>query len=140
MRTRIILITAVVAALVGIAFVALSNEGDAESERGADTTRLTKTDDGRAIALAAGDTLIVELEGNPTTGYTWELEAIDESILSLVGEPDYRSDSDLVGSPGAFTFTFEAAEPGETALRLVYLRPWEDVEPIQTFSVSITVD
>jgi inhibitor of cysteine peptidase len=134
------LFTVLVVAVVGIALAALSNEGDAESERGTDTIQLTLADNGSAVALSAGDTLIVELEGNPTTGYGWELDALDESILRPVGEPGYQSDSDLVGSPGTFTFAFDAAEPGDTVLRLVYLRPWEEVEPIQAFSVTVTVE
>jgi hypothetical protein len=33
---------------------------------------LTETDAGRTIAMKKGDTLLVTLEGNPSTGYNWE--------------------------------------------------------------------
>ena len=132
--TRIALITAAVAALVLAVAAAVAAQSD-----DAATTRLTLTDDGAAVDLDQGGTLILDLEANPTTGVTWEIDTADESVLRLASEPAYRSDSDLAGSPGTMTFSFEAAGAGETELRLVYHRPWEEASPIQTFSISITV-
>ena len=135
MRNRITLITAAVAALViavGVAVAAQSDDSNA-------TTRLSLADDGAVVTLDKGDTLILDLEANPTTGFTWELDALDEGVLHLTGEPAYLSDSDLPGSPGTMTFTFEATGAGDTELQIVYHRPWEDESPIQTFSLSITV-
>lgn len=140
MRNRVMLITVVVTVLMGLAVTALSDEGDATSERGADTVRLTAADDGSAVVLAEGDTLIVRLEGNPTTGYSWEIDELDQTVLRLQGEPGYEAESDLIGSGGMFTFTFEAAGEGETDLVLVYHRPWEENDPIETFSVMVDVD
>ena len=135
MRNRITLITAAVAALViavGVAVAAKSDDSNA-------TKRLSLADDGAVVTLDKGDTLILDLEANPTTGFTWELDALDEGVLHLTGEPAYLSDSDLPGSPGTMTFTFEATGAGDTELQIVYHRPWEDESPIQTFSLSITV-
>ena len=36
-------------------------------------TSLTMRDSGRSVRLCAGDTLIIKLESNPTTGYNWQL-------------------------------------------------------------------
>ncbi len=133
--TRVTLITAAVAVLVvAVGAVVAAQSGDDNA-----ITRLSLADDGAVVALDEGGTLILDLEANPTTGFTWELDTADESVLRLAGEPVYLSDSDLPGSPGTMTFTFEAAEAGGTELRLVYHRPWEDASPIQTFSLSITV-
>jgi len=133
--TRVTLITAAIVALVVMVAAAVAAQSDDDTA----TTRLTLTDDGAAVVLDEGGTLILDLEANPTTGFTWEIDTADESVLRLAGEPAYQSDSDLPGSPGTITFTFEAVGAGETELRLVYHRPWEDVSPIQTFSLSITV-
>jgi len=135
MRTRITLITVAVAVLVVAVGVAVA----AQSDDGNPATRLSLADNGAVVALDEDGTLILELEANPTTGFTWELDTLDEGVLRLVGEPAYRSDSDLPGSPGTMTFTFEAAGPGETELRMVYHRPWEDASPTQAFGLSITV-
>jgi len=101
--------------------------------------RLSLDDDGASIKLGESGTLTLELEANPTTGFTWRLESLDEQVLRLSGEPAYRSHSNLPGSPGTMTFAFEAAGAGETELRLVYHRPWEDAAPIQTFDLLVTV-
>ena len=135
MRTRITLITAAVAALVVAVGVAVA----AQSDDGNSITRLSLADDGVVVALDEGATLILELEANPTTGFIWELDTFDEGVLHLTGEPAYRSDSDLPGSPGTMTFTFEAVGVGDTELRMVYRRPWEDESPIQAFGLSVTV-
>lgn len=104
------------------------------------TQTLTKVDDGQTVELKAGDTLIIELQGNPSTGFSWELFHTDETILRLVGEPEFTQQGNMLGSGGTFTFTFEAVDPGETSLVLVYHRPWEvDTAPEDTFELTVQV-
>jgi inhibitor of cysteine peptidase len=101
---------------------------------------LEADDNGNEITLNKGQTLTIKLEANPTTGYTWEMVETEGAILRQVGDPEFEADSDLLGAPGTQTLSFEAAEAGQMALRLVYHRPWEtDVEPLETFSVQVTV-
>lgn len=133
--TRVTFITAAVAVLAVVVGVAVVTQGAGSP----DITRLSLADDGTVVVLSEDGTLIVALEANPTTGFTWELESLDEGVLQHIGEPTYRSDSDADGSPGILTFTFDAAGAGETELRMVYHRPWEDASPIQTFSLLVTV-
>lgn len=102
--------------------------------------RLGAEDEGRQVELSEGQTLAVSLEGNPTTGYTWETEELDEDILKQMGEAEFEPQSDLIGAPGVLTLRFEAVGAGETTLNLVYHRSWEkDVEPLEAFSVSVVV-
>jgi predicted secreted protein len=49
------------------------------------------------------------------------------------------TDQSLVGGGGTFTFTFKAAAPGQVVLKFDYARPWESVQPLQTYSVTVTV-
>jgi len=120
--------------------IALSGHDASGPDEGSDTpSRFTLADDGMAVTLDEGGTLILDLEANPTTGYSWEIDAIDETVLRPDGEPVFLNDSDLLGSPGTMTFTFEAAGEGETVLRLIYHRPWEDTAPLQTVTLSIAV-
>ena len=98
----------------------------------------TAADDGAAIEVQVGESFTIVLAGNPTTGYAWQVEGIDPAVLTA-SEPVYASDSDLVGSGGSYTFTFTAAAAGESEVHLVYLRPWEQVEPIEAFTITVTV-
>jgi inhibitor of cysteine peptidase len=102
--------------------------------------QLTAANGNQTIESKVGDTLVVELEGNPTTGYTWEAVELDQAVLEQVGEPEYNAESDLLGAPGVIILRFKAVGPGQTLLKLVYHRPWEqDVPPEETFEVMIAV-
>jgi inhibitor of cysteine peptidase len=100
---------------------------------------LADGDDGREITLQRGQPLVIRLEGNPTTGYTWEVAEVDASVLRQVGEAEFESESDLPGSGGMQTLRFEAVDTGETTLLLVYHRPFETEDPLETFSLDVTV-
>jgi inhibitor of cysteine peptidase len=101
---------------------------------------ITQKMDGQTISVRAGDAFIVKLAGNPTTGYSWQLADQDENIVKLDGDPEYKSDSVLVGSGGMYTYHFKAVSSGTVTLKFNYLRTWEtDTAPAQTFSIIIEV-
>lgn len=104
-------------------------------------TRLTAADNGDQIEVEVGDLIVIELAGNPTTGYSWEAADLASGLVEQVGEADFSSDSPgLVGAGGSLTLTFRAVQAGSGTLSLVYHRPWEaDVEPIETFSIGVTI-
>ena len=99
---------------------------------------LTVDDDGGQIELKNGDEIELVLPGNPTTGYQWVVTEAP-SILEEVGEAEFLPESDLIGAGGEFHFRFVATAPGTAQLRLVYERPFEEVEPIETFDIEVTV-
>ncbi len=100
--------------------------------------RLSAKDDGRQTELNEGQLLLISLEGNPSTGYMWEVEEGSEKIIRQVGEIEFHSESDLLGAPGKQIMRFQAVGPGQTTLKLVYHRPWEKgVEPAKTFSIQV---
>lgn len=101
---------------------------------------LEAEDDGQEVTLQKGQVLVIALPGNPSTGYGWQMVDAEGAILRQVGEPEFEADSELVGAPGTITLRFEAAEAGQMDLTLAYQRPWEaDVEPLDTFTVQVTV-
>jgi inhibitor of cysteine peptidase len=107
------------------------------------TVALTVKDGGRTVMLNQGDILEVTLEGNPTTGYSWEPESLDTSILQQKGDWEFEADNTtpgFVGSPGKFTLRFLAVGAGQTALKLIYHRAFESsVPPEETFEVTVIV-
>ncbi len=70
--------------------------------------RLEVGDDGATIEMKVGEQVSLELEGNPTTGYSWQITAIDPAVLAPAGEPGYESSSDADGAGGVYTFRFDA--------------------------------
>ena len=107
---------------------------------GANGRTLTAENAGQTIDMNIRESFSVELGGNPSTGYTWEVADMDTAVLIQVGETEFDSESDLVGASGILILRFEAIGSGETPLNLVYHRPWEeDVPPEETFEVSVVV-
>ena len=103
-----------------------------------------ENDDGSQVELEQGQILVVTLESNPTTGYRWEVVETQESILEQMGEAEFKSSETggppLVGAGGWEIFRFKAISAGQTSLKLVYHRPWEEgVEPLKTFSLQVVV-
>ncbi len=98
-------------------------------------------DAGREMQLKKGQTLVVTLEGNPTTGYSWEVaEPLDEQVLRQAGEAEFKQESEALGAGGVQILRFEAVNAGTITLKLVYHRPWEkDVEPLETYSLQVVV-
>jgi inhibitor of cysteine peptidase len=94
---------------------------------------------GTTVTVDAGQTLRVELDGNPTTGYEWEVSAVDATVLRYV-DSDFDPDSDAEGSGGTVTLTFEAVGAGATLLELIERPSWEPPsDSHQRFSVTIRV-
>jgi inhibitor of cysteine peptidase len=107
------------------------------SHSSADSVTATREQNGQTLELAQGQTLMVELAGNPTTGYEWAVDQADATRLRLA-ESSYKPDSSAVGAGGLYTFRFEALESGSTPLVLVYRRSWEP-RPIETWSLTVTI-
>jgi len=118
--------------LLGIGGTALPAAGAGEA-----VVSLSEANDGDPVALRGDQTLVIDLEGNLSTGYLWEVAEVDDAILQQVGQFEFRQYSDVVGSAGRQTLRFRAAGKGRTGLVLAYRRPWEGAPPLRTFSVSV---
>lgn len=120
--------------LIGVALFAAAGCGSGGE------VKIGDTDNGGQVALEVGQTLVLSLESNPTTGYQWQIAELDEAILK---QTDYEYEADqpvLVGSGGKEVWRFQAQSSGSTTLSLGYKRSWEEgVEPIQAFTVEVLV-
>ena len=105
-------------------------------------TFLNATDNNTAINATTGEFLVVTLEGNPTTGYTWEVtEPLDDLVLRQIGGIVDVPESDRPGAGGVQIATFEVVGAGNATIKMVYHRPWEtDVEPVDTFTLNVTAN
>ena len=96
----------------------------------------TYQDDDKEISARAGETFVVALEGNPTTGYQWELSE-DREEFSLV-EKDYAQPGPAIGAATKERFVIKAVKSGSAKLIFKYKRPWEtEVLDTKTFRLNI---
>ena len=102
---------------------------------------LTLDDDGDRVSLAPSDEIQVTLAGNATTGFSWELIEYDPAVITPLGEPTYEEDDgELVGAGGEWTWKLRAVAAGDSQVRFVYHRAWEDEQPESVFSFVAAVD
>ncbi len=97
-------------------------------------------DDGASFALRVGDRVMIELEGNATTGYAWtNTIQVERPPLREMQDVEYRPASALMGAPGVFVFRYVAVDMGPQMLRFAYQRPWESVEPLKVVLFTVNV-
>ena len=95
------------------------------------------------IELKRGQTLILSLPSNPTTGFRWQLFDGAPQVLAQLGQEVYRNpeDAGIVGSAGLSTWRFQATLSGQGRLLLQYQRPWEQgVAPVLIYDCAVHVD
>lgn len=101
------------------------------------------TANGELVELPQDQLLIVQLQSNPSTGYSWGVIECDLSVLQPLGDPEYVSSQpgkQVTGGGGWEVFRFQPQAAGQTHLKMGYRRPWEqDVEPVETFEIDVVV-
>ena len=95
---------------------------------------------GKTLTISAATPVLLQLPGNPATGYDWEVSIGHPSVLEQSGMPKFTPSSSALGASGTYNFSFHAKTAGKTDLTLVYRRPWETgTAPLKTFKVTFVV-
>jgi len=91
--------------------------------------------DGSTVSLLPGQTLIIRLPENPTTGYRW---AVDMSGGMTLVSDDFSPTGAGVGAGGTRTLEWTSPALGSQRITLALRRPWEAAEAaIRRFTVTI---
>jgi inhibitor of cysteine peptidase len=136
-------------ALTGKGLSSLSDSADQKStgrerkHKAGDTSvtpvMITERDEGSGIDIPAGEVLQVSLHENPTTGFRWSIELLDNSLIQFRGD-SFSNQATAVGGGGVRTFNFLAVRRGTTDLRLGLARQWEPTkEPGKKVSFKLRI-
>jgi len=109
---------------------------------GGSTLVLDEADSLSEVSLDVGDRLDVELESNPTTGFSWELDPLPDGLQLVSSDFDEPAGS-LVGAAGTQVFVFDVVGPGNGILRFEYVRVFDDpviAEKIVEYVLTIDDD
>jgi inhibitor of cysteine peptidase len=103
-------------------------------------TTFTAQDNGRAVMIPVGSSVIVRLEAIPGTGYGWQLVRNGSPQLQLETPPVFEPRSKLeAGGVEDEVFRFRVQMPGTVDLEFHYRRSWDKQTPAaKTFRVRIT--
>ena len=108
---------------------------------------LNELDAGIEVQLPGDQLLLIELESNPSTGYTWEVLEIDNRLLRLTDTEFYMSSQEhvtigtpLLGAPQTQVLRFAGLDTGMSKLVLAHRRSWErDIPPLDTYTIYVDV-
>ena len=104
---------------------------------------VNEANNGSSIELRVGQTLVLTLESNPTTGYEWSYNGQSDSNITQQGEAVFaanHAEKGWVGGGGVERWTFLAIKPGSETLNFEYKRPWEkDIEPVRTVFFHVKI-
>jgi len=96
------------------------------------------------VDVSSGDSVVVTLCSNPTTGFLWtESAQISNQTVLKQTDHEYKpaEDKNIVGGAGKEVWTFKALNEGATTVSMEYSRPGEDDEKgYWTFTATITVE
>ncbi len=106
------------------------------------STSLIVADNTGNIYAKTGDSFVIKLESNATTGYSWQLAEFKSGIVKKVSNiyVPSKTEGRLAGSGGIEEWTFKAIAKGKVIITFEYVRPWEkDVPPIKRALYQVTV-
>jgi predicted secreted protein len=109
----------------------------------------SEDDDTWDLKVKNGTKIVLKIQGNPTTGYSWFIknkQMIDKHLLR-VGNLGTNNEGHFeepqvpfgfVGAPGYFTFDFDVLNTGKVSFDLIYKQPWEPEES-RTVTVNMEI-
>jgi predicted secreted protein len=132
--------TALALAALGVALLAGCGGGEPGAQSSPATIKVAPTAPaGTTVDARVGDTVVVSLDANATTGYEWQFTAGDTfSIESSKYVSDPNPDN-LAGKGGTQVVTLKVTKAGTSDLSGQYVRPWETPSPSPAADVTVTV-
>jgi inhibitor of cysteine peptidase len=100
---------------------------------------LTELDNGNTVVAHPGNTIIINLDENPSTGYQWDNET-QTKILTLTSAEFVPPPTPIPGAGGKRVYTFKVNQTGTGDIQLKYWRSSEGTTgDTKHFTVTIQV-
>jgi predicted secreted protein len=92
--------------------------------------------------IMVGESTIIELEENPTTGYEWHYTIDGEDIIEIVDDSYQANENaeEMVGVGGIRKIEIKGIKKGLAIINLEYSQEWSTEEPIQTEEFRVKVE
>ena len=134
----------VIVVKLGLLLIAVIVGVTVASAGGGDVTNVDASYAGQEVEVAVGESLVLALESNQTTGFQWALvENSDQTALQHAGHkyvPYENTDPPLPGVGGKELWTFKALKKGTSTISMEYSQLWEGGEKAaETFVLTVLV-
>lgn len=101
---------------------------------------VTRHDQGSVFEAHRDDLIVFRLEENLTTGYGWEVETAEVSVVKLIESTYFEATGMAIGRGGMRVLRFVASSPGSQKIRLQLRRPWDPPDKaLERLEVTIRV-
>jgi inhibitor of cysteine peptidase len=108
---------------------------------------VTNSDRGKTVTLKAGQSLILRLNENPTTGYRWMIPVFDAQLIQLMDdrfEPTVTANKPInkpiMGAGGQRILVLQANRPGTIHLNLENKQSWNLNSPsAESFALTVHI-
>lgn len=140
-RTKVaVLWCGAAAVLLPAASLVACGGGDGGSPAAPKTIEMTPAaQTGASVDAAVGDTIVVSLDANPTTGFSWAFVAGDTfDIAGSKYVPDQSSEGAL-GAGGTQIVTLKVTKAGTSDLTGTYRQQWNAPSPDARPDLSLTI-
>jgi predicted secreted protein len=90
--------------------------------------------------MYVGDTLLIEMESNPSSGFVWVWKNADSVNIVESVDWSFSSDTGLTGGSGMENWHFLGLEAGEDQLIFEYRQPWDQETPpedVKTINILV---
>ena len=108
-----------------------------------DVVYLSEQDSGLNIKLFVGQSAVITLPENPTTGFAWvfEFEPKEQNVIANIREKFVHQKTTMLGSGGIKELSFKAENAGKAEVFGYYVRSWEewDKKTVQSVHYNIIV-
>jgi predicted secreted protein len=119
-----------------------SVQQSASGPEAAATVTVNKKFNNREVKVRAGGMIRVELEELGAAGYVWTIQNLDKAHFEVVKvqTDEDRPKDDVTGAPVTKTWLIRTKTGGQSALKFIHCRPWEDAKNASdTFVLKVRI-
>ena len=103
--------------------------------------KLTQNNNGQSFDIRQDDIITIALRENPTTGYRWTVDRLNEIAFILQSSDFLLPEDPKFGEGGTRIFVFRVKKVVNTHIQLKHWREWEgDSSIIDRFDVALMVE
>ncbi len=101
---------------------------------------ISQTDSGKTISVCTGDIVVINLPENPTTGFQWKMDAINNNTVILEKEMFSELGNGGIGSGSTKSYVLKTLTSGNHYIQLKHWKAWEGERSVdKRFGITLSI-
>lgn len=112
-----------------------------QHQQATSSDEIAANQNGTPTVISQGQTIVIRLSSNPSTGYGWNVtEPKDGGLQETAHNFTSSSSVPMPGAGGTEEWKYKAVKAGEYTLHFAYARSWEkNTPPVQQADIKVIV-